>query len=110
MTRKQYFSRVRNVVKHANNNTAKGKILRAELFRVTKQAKFKEKNFQKRKEKYKFREISGTVTRIEKIRKLKIRKRWIELGKPTTLKKFEKANRHQIDFEIEDIEIYFDSP
>ena len=110
MTRAQYYSRVHNIQKNLNNDTEKGEQIRSEFYRVTKRVKYRESTYRKSDKKYKFREVSKIVIKIEKKRKAKLKARWKKLGKPTTWKKFQRTNKHLVDYEIEHIEFYYDSP
>ena len=113
MTLKQHWSRVKNVHGHLISTGKKGRRLRKQFYELTGNKKYLEKNYIKASLKgkgYKVSETRKVVSRVEKIKELKLKHRWVKAGKPMTWKKFRKLNKHTFEYEIDDIELYYDSP
>lgn len=74
VSRKQSWSRAENVTKKANADTELGKKVRAMLFDMTKDKKFKERNYQKSKLKYNKTEIRTSLTEARKLAEVNAKK------------------------------------
>lgn len=123
-THKQIWSRAENVKKKANAETELGKKIRAMLFDMTKETKYKEKNFQKSVKSgniFTKSEIRTSLSMAKKKATVNARKQYKRLLitqkkrkiKTTSWKNFKIANPHLINplsgFDSADIESFYDS-
>lgn len=74
VSRKQSWSRASNVTKKANADTELGKKVRAMLFDMTKDKKFKERNYQSSKLKFTKTEIRTSLTDARKLAEINAKK------------------------------------
>lgn len=81
VSKKQSWSRAGNVTTKANMNSELGKKVRLMLFEMTKDKKFKEKNFQKSKLKYDKVEIRSSLTLARRIAEVNAKKQYKRLVK-----------------------------
>lgn len=81
VSRKQSWSRADNVTKKANSDTELGKKVRAMLFDMTKDKKYKERNYQKSKLKYDKVEVRTSLTQAKKLAEVNAKKQYKRLVK-----------------------------
>lgn len=120
-THKQIWSRADNVRKKADADTELGKKIRAMLFDMTKETKYKEKNYQKSKTRYTISEIRSSLSMAKKkavVNAKKQHKRLVKTQKKrgvkkTSWKNFVIANPYLVNpltgFDSADIEAFYDS-
>jgi len=121
---KQNWARSKNVHNKAVANTPLGTKVRAMLYDMTKDVKYKEKNFKKNFKSgkiYKVSEVRSSLASAKRKATANARKQYVKVTKvqkkrglkKSTLKKFKEANPHLwnplFSFDEADIEAFYDS-
>ncbi len=118
MTLKQYWSRVGNAHAHLGSNSQDGERSRKEMFRLTKQTKYTQKNYLKNFAKgkvYTKREIARDVSKVEKMKTSQLKTQWKKVKgtnktRLKSFKQFRRVNRHMTVTDFSEIEFIYDSP